>query len=354
MILEGTGNLLEADVEALVNTVNTVGVMGKGIALQFKRAFPGNFRSYAEACRRNEVALGTMFTCSVDGLGNPKLIVNFPTKGHWRSKSRIQDIEAGLVDLRRIIDERGIRSIAVPPLGCGNGGLDWSDVRPLIISAFSDLADVEVHLFAPAGAPDASAMPVNTDRPTMTRDYAAMLLAFELYIARSAAAGLNMNSKLSLMEAQKVAYFMQLCGWPSDFDFVPSYYGPYSQGMNQFISEIEGHFIVGFGDGTGGSRATISLRGGALAEAHEMLDRDPQFQHVIDKFTGVVAGFEFPYGMELLSTVHFAATRLTGRTPAGVPSVMQAIDSWSERKAQLFRAEQASRAYDHLSVLHAL
>src|ERR1044072_482407 len=146
MITEARGNLLEADVEALVNTVNTVGVMGKGIALQFKRAFPDNFRSYAEAYSRTEARLGGMFVHPVEGLGNPKFIVNFPTKGHWRTRSRLEDIRTGLAHLRRTIEERGIRSIAVPPLGCGNGGLDWNDVHPLITSSLSDLPDVGVHL----------------------------------------------------------------------------------------------------------------------------------------------------------------------------------------------------------------
>ncbi len=354
MIRPGTGNLLEADVDALVNTVNTVGVMGKGIALQFKRPFPENFRSYASACHDENVALGRMFVHRIDGLGNPKLIVNFPTKGHWRARSRLSDIELGLADLRRTIDELGIESIAVPPLGCGNGGLDWADVRPLIAEALGDLPGVDVLVFAPAGPPDPSAMPINTERPEMTRDSAAMLLAFERYTSRSAAAGLSIDGKLSLMEAQKVAYFMQSAGWPSTAEFAPSHYGPYSPAVNSFVSAVEGHFVVGFGDGTGGSRATLSLRDDAVAEAHRLLDDDPEFSRALENFSTIVAGFEFPYGMELLSTVHFAATRLGDASRPGLTGVMQAIRSWSQRKAQLFHAEQASRAYENLGLLHAL
>src|ERR1700690_816271 len=117
MIKEISGNLLDADAEALVNPVNTVGVMGKGIALQFKQAFPDNFKAYEAACRRDEVRPGKMFVFHRNTLANPKVIINFPTKRHWKGKARIEDIEAGLRDLVRVIKEENIRSIAVPPLG---------------------------------------------------------------------------------------------------------------------------------------------------------------------------------------------------------------------------------------------
>ena len=125
-----TGNLLQADVEALVNTVNTVGAMGKGIALQFKQAYPANFEAYRKAVARGDVQPGRMFVFETGLLTNPRIIVNFPTKRHWRGGSRIEDIDAGLQDLAHVIVTRGIRSIAIPPLGCGNGGLDWGEVRP--------------------------------------------------------------------------------------------------------------------------------------------------------------------------------------------------------------------------------
>src|SRR5712691_3357842 len=144
MITFTTGNLLEADAEALVNTVNTVGIMGKGIALMFKEAFPENFRAYAAACKRGEVKIGTVFVTEGQRLGGPKWIINFPTKEHWRGSSKIEWIAEGLKDLVRVIREHGIRSIALPPLGSGNGGLDWQNVRPTIEAALSSLSDVEV------------------------------------------------------------------------------------------------------------------------------------------------------------------------------------------------------------------
>lgn len=151
MLREAEGNLLDAPVDALVNTVNTVGVMGKGIALQFKQAYPENFRAYEAACGRGELQLGRMFVVETGLLGQPRLIISFPTKKHWRTQSKLSDIKAGLVDLRRVISEYKIMSIAVPPLGCGNGGLDWRKVRPLIIEALGDLPSVEVVVYPPKG-----------------------------------------------------------------------------------------------------------------------------------------------------------------------------------------------------------
>ena len=123
------GNLLDSGAEALVNTVNTVGVMGKGIALMFKEAFPENYKIYEAACKHGEVRIGQMLVTERRELLGPKWIINFPTKKHWRNPSRIEWIEAGLNDLRNVILVNRIRSIALPPLGSGNGGLNWANVR---------------------------------------------------------------------------------------------------------------------------------------------------------------------------------------------------------------------------------
>jgi len=149
MIEMKTGDLLEADVEALVNTVNCVGVMGRGLALQIKNAFPDNFKTYAQACRTGEVQPGRMFVFATEQLVNPRFIVNFPTKRHWRGKSHMEDIENGLCDLVEVVRKSNIQSIAIPPLGCGLGGLPWEDVRPRIETAFSPLTAVRVLLYQP-------------------------------------------------------------------------------------------------------------------------------------------------------------------------------------------------------------
>lgn len=144
-----TGDLLAEDAEAYVNAVNCVGVMGGGIALQFKNAYPDNFNAYENACKLGEVRPGRMFVFETGNSTSPRYIVNFPTKNHWRDPSRMEDIDAGLNDLKEVVRNKGIKSIAMPALGCGFGGLDWDDVRPRIEEAFSDFKDLNVIIFQP-------------------------------------------------------------------------------------------------------------------------------------------------------------------------------------------------------------
>jgi O-acetyl-ADP-ribose deacetylase (regulator of RNase III) len=148
-ISEVSGDLLAADVDALVNPVNTVGVMGKGLALQFKRAYPAMFAAYRAAVKANQLCPGRMHVWPTDRFDGPRFVINFPTKRHWRDPSRLQDVAAGLVDLARIIDDLGITSVAVPALGSGNGGLAWSAVRPLIVAALGELDGVDVRIYLP-------------------------------------------------------------------------------------------------------------------------------------------------------------------------------------------------------------
>lgn len=169
------GDILKADVEALVNTVNCVGIMGRGIALQFRKAFPENFKAYEAACKAHQVQPGKMFIYDLNRLYNPRFIINFPTKRHWKGKSRIEDIKSGLADLISVIQQQQIRSVAIPPLGCGLGGLNWEKVRPLIIEAFQSVPEVTVFLFEPAGAPQAAVMVRENKVPNMTVGRAALL-----------------------------------------------------------------------------------------------------------------------------------------------------------------------------------
>ncbi len=149
MIEQGCGNLLEADIEALVNTVNCVGVMGKGLALQFKQAFPDNFAAYKAACKDGQINSGSIFVHITGKLLNPRYVMNFPTKRHWRDRSRREDIQSGLRSLTSDVERLQIQAIAIPPLGCGLGGLDWGDVKPMIVDAFKELPQVRVVLFEP-------------------------------------------------------------------------------------------------------------------------------------------------------------------------------------------------------------
>ena len=150
------GDIFESDAEALVNTVNCVGIMGRGIALQFKNKYPENFRAYQQACKQEIVKPGKMFVFETEQLVLPKWIINFPTKRHWRGKSRIEDIESGLIDLVNVIQEKNIHSIAIPPLGAGLGGLDWEQVRSYIENALSHVKNVKIFVYEPNGAPESS------------------------------------------------------------------------------------------------------------------------------------------------------------------------------------------------------
>src|ERR1019366_4631715 len=221
MIKFVTGNLLDAKVEALVNTVNTAGAMGKGLALQFKKAFPANYKAYEAAAKAGSVEIGRMFVFEAGGIVLPRYIINFPTKRHWRAASKLDYIESGLRDLVNVIRERKVRSIAVPPLGAGLGGLAWRDVRPLIERALSEVADVEVLVFEPNGAPAPEAMRNETAKPKMTPGRAAVLSLMSRYLVP------GYDSRLSLLEVQKLAYFLQVAGEPLRLDYRAHFYGPY-------------------------------------------------------------------------------------------------------------------------------
>ena len=236
------GDILQADTEALVNTVNCVGIMGRGIALQFRKAFPGNFRAYKAACDQKHLRPGIVLVHDLGGLMNPRYIINFPTKRHWKGKSRMEDIEAGLVALVDEVRKRGIRSVAVPPLGCGLGGLDWGAVRPRIEAAFRDMPDVHVILYEPKGAPTVEKMVKEKRPPRMTNSRASLLGLMRRYLAAL------MDPFVSLLEIHKLMYFMQEAGEDLDLRYSKALYGPYAENLRHLLNRIEGHFITGYGD----------------------------------------------------------------------------------------------------------
>jgi len=341
MIQNATGNLLEAEAEALVNTVNCVGFMGKGIALQFKQAWPENFEAYAKACKGGEVRPGRMFIWETGRMINPKFIINFPTKRDWRGKSRIEDIKSGLraliVDVRRL----GIRTIAVPPLGCGNGGLDWRAVRPLIEAAFTEVPSVEVFLYSPDGAPEPRAMPVNTKRPDMTPARALFIKLMNQYGA--------LNYRRTLLEIQKLGYFLQESGEPLRLRFEAGLYGPYAVNLNKVLELMEGHFIRGYGDSQKPD-AEIELLPGAVEAADDFLVDYPESVSRLSGVSELIQGFETPYGMDLLSTVHWVCTH--GETKASTPdTAVEAVHGWNERKRDMFRQDHIHVAYNRLKEL---
>lgn len=329
------GNLLTNNKEALVNTVNCVGVMGKGIALQFKQAFPDNARAYEKACTKGQVQLGRLFTYITGRLDNPKYIINFPTKQHWRAKSRMKDIESGLHTLKQEIIERGIKSIAIPPLGCGNGRLNWREVKPLIENILADLPDVQITVFKPKGAPEVSAMPVATRKPIITRARAMLVKLMEAYSFT--------DYKLALLEIQKLAYLLQVAGEPLKLQFVKEKYGPYAENLNFVLQRIEGHLIRGYGDRN--TKAMISLVPGAGLKVSKFLENEPDSIDRINRVVQLMQGFETPYGMELLTSTHWVAINEGAST---IDEVIDKIFSWNARKRQTFREDHISKAWDRL------
>lgn len=344
MITITRGNLLEADVEALVNTVNCVGYMGKGIALQFKKAFPENFRAYQRACQAGQVQPGSMFVYPTGSMLSPRYIINFPSKRHWRGKSRIEDIQAGLVDLIEVVRKQRIASIAVPPLGCGLGGLDWNQVRPMIEEAFAAVPDVDLILFEPAGAPEARDMPVRTARPRLTLARALFLALMERYRV--------MAYRLTLLEMQKLAYFLQEAGEPLRLSYQAGHYGPYAHNLNKVLEVLDGHFIRGYGD-TQKPDVEIELLPNAVAEASAFLAAHEDSTGRLERVSETIEGFETPYGMELLSSVHWVAVH--GTPPARqADRAVRAVHEWNDRKRRMFRTEHLKIAWSRLHDLHWL
>lgn len=330
-----TGDILKADAEAIVNTVNCVGIMGRGIALQFKKAFPANFRAYALACEEGEVQPGRMFVFDTGAFTNPRYIINFPTKRHWKGKSRIEDIDSGLIALAQEVRERGIKSIAIPPLGAGLGGLDWNDVRPRIEAALRDVPDLDVLIYQPNGAPE---VVKSRDVPKMTPGRASLVTLMHRYLQ-----GL-MDPFVTLIEVQKLMYFMQEAGQPLRLNYVKHHYGPYAQNLSHVLHKVEGYFVSGYQDGGDQPDKELTIVPGAIADAEAALEHEPETHAHFNRVADLVEGFETPYGLELLATVHWVATREGADTPE---KALERIHGWNERK-RAFTQRQVKIAFDTL------
>ena len=336
MITYTSGDIFGADVDAIVNTVNTVGVMGKGLALQFKRRYPDNYDEYRAACEAGTVRLGEMFVTETHQLMGPRLIVNFPTKGHWKADSRIADIRAGLDDLIKVIRQRGITSIAVPPLGAGNGGLDWKQVRPVIASALEPLTDVRVEVFEPVS----KHFPIAPGKaPNMTKSRA---LLIELMLAyarqREATEPWEDARGASHLEIQKLMYFASISLPPLKLDYARGPYGPYSDVVRIMLQEMEGTYLNGFGDGSDPVLALAPVEvtdtGLEALDAFVPAGQDAEaISRTVSEVLAYVAGFEGPYPLELLSSVRWA-TKATGTNDS--QAVIKYVRGWTERKGRLF------------------
>ena len=316
------GNLFNSDAEAIVNTVNCVGVMGRGIALQFKKQYPDNFKAYEMACKRNEVVPGKMFVFEINQLVNPKYIVNFPTKRHWRGASRIDDIETGLSNLAEIIVERHISSIALPPLGAGLGGLDWNVVRGKIEAALCRLLDVDIEVYEPSGTPNVEQIAKNKKVPNLTPGRAALVSLTHRYL------GGLLDPFITLLELHKLMYFLQECGEQLRLKYVKAPYGPYAENLSHVLNIIEGHLLSGYADGGDKPDKQIKIVPGAEQEANAFLAQFADTTKRINLVAELVDGFETSFGTELLATVHWVAKK-EAKT---IPEIIDRTYAWGTQK----------------------
>lgn len=345
MIAFEKGNLLKANVEALVNTVNTVGVMGKGIALQFKETFPDNFKAYEAAVKRNEVKVGSMFVTELNRMDGLRYIINFPTKEHWRSPSKLSYIEEGLADLRRFIVEKSLQSIALPPLGCGNGGLDWATVKPMITKSLGDLP-ARIVVFEP----DASitALLKKEDEKKVTLTNARAMLLHLLYQYRA------LGEEACEFAAEKLAYFLQRFGEPQlKLDFVRHIYGPYSGKVRHVLYALNGAYIRGYEQKSIRPFDEFELMPGKrevvdawLAEKLSQAEKKR-----VEQVVELIDGYQSPYALELLASVDFI---LKDKPNASLEEIQTAIAGWSSRKHKLFQPWQIKLAMKHLKGFEGL
>lgn len=345
MIERMRGNLLDAHAEALVNTVNTVGIMGKGIALQFKKVYPENFKAYKQACNAKTLEPGRMLTYDLGNFEGPRFIINFPTKTHWRAKSKIGDIEKGLESLIEEVKRLKIKSIAVPPLGCGNGGLEWRDVFPLIEEAFKKVPDVHVFLYEPLGRLDIELVKATEKRPKMTVARAVIISLIRRYLAAC------LDPFGTLLEVHKLAYFIQTSGEPLNLGFEANQYGPYADNFRHALNHLEGHYIIGIGDGRTRPDTPIQLLEGAASEAEAFLEHHTLTQERFTRVAQLIEGFETPFGMELLASVHWVATQMEPKAKYDLDAAIAGVRTWNSRKGQLFNPRHIEAAWQRLKEL---
>lgn len=336
MLVPAHGNMLDSQCQAIVNTVNCLGVMGKGVALQVKRRFPEASKTYVKVAKAGELHPGDVLATRDSTDGEPRWVLHFATKGDWRKPSQLEWIRSGLKRLADLVRELEIRSIAIPPVGCGNGGLDWNIVRPLVVEAMEAVSEVRVELYEPTDEPMLIA--VEPDPEPLNPLRALLIAAMARYN--------ELEYELTQLEVQKLAYFLQLDGAPFRLRFEPHHYGPYADNLCRVIERLEGHWITGF---TGDRRPNVPLRlrPGAQEQAARVLEPETALRGHLERVASLIRGWEFPYGMELLATVHWVMTHVPEAFES--PDACEhAVRSWNNRKRELFQSEHVHKAWDHI------
>jgi len=347
------GNLLDAPVEALVNTVNTVGVMGKGIALMFKEAFPANFLAYEDACKSHEITVGKMFVTETRRLDGPRWVINFPTKKHWRHPSKLEWIVDGLQDLHHVIKTLNIRSIALPPLGAGNGGLDWIEVRPQIESVLGDLKEVEILVYEPTEKYQNVAKRTGVEKLTPAR-----VLIAEM-IRRYWVLGID----CTYLEVQKLGWFLERSIHalgiqdPLKLEFKADKYGPYSDKLRHLLNALDGTYLhcnKRLSDASPTDTIWFDEERRKVVDLYLQQESSSDLSRVLNYTAARIDGFESPLGMELLATVDWLIHE--EHCKATVEDIRQGLKKWpagdtsAERKLKLFNSRLIGLALDQLAI----
>ncbi|MFN8430535.1 MAG: macro domain-containing protein [Spirosomataceae bacterium] len=324
MIRYITGNILESNAKALINTVNTVGVMGKGIALQFKKAYHNNFKTYVEACKRNEIEIGKLLVTKDSNLNSgEKYIINFPTKKDWRKPSEYYFIESGLDDLIRVLNENKIDSVAIPPLGAGNGGLEWEKVKKIIEQKLGNL-DTEIIVYEPTQQIKES---LKKERVKLTD--ARALLLFVLY-------DLVKNGEyVSEFSSEKVCYFLQRFGGEKYFKlkFNPNFYGPYSGKVRFVLNVLNGSYIMGYSDMSKKPFEPLTLIADGYEDVKIVIENNKDLQKIAVKTIDFLTGFYSDFALELLSSIDFISL---AKKTYDKKVITEQLNNWSDRKRSLF------------------
>jgi O-acetyl-ADP-ribose deacetylase (regulator of RNase III) len=321
-----TGNILESPAQALVNTVNTVGVMGKGIALQFKNAFPDNYKIYAKACKNQEFHVGQLIVTEEESLlAGKKTIINFPTKTHWKYPSEYEYIESGLAELVIVLEEKNIQSIAIPPLGAGNGGLDWNRVQQLL-NQYLENVKTEVFIYEPT----ANIIEVLKKERVSLTPARAMLLSMLYDLVRE-------GEFASEFAAEKIAYFLQRFGAKDAFrlHYEPNFYGPYSGKVKHVLYYLNGSYLMGYSskDKKPFEELDMVMDAEPDIQAYLAKPENAEWKLVVEKTKAFLNGFYSSFGLELLSTIDFIMESKGVRTEA---EIVRELESWSDRKKSLF------------------
>ncbi len=318
------GNILDSSAQALVNTVNTMGVMGKGIALQFKKAYPNNYRSYEKACKANEIKVGKMFvSIDTNTISGERIIINFPTKTSWKKPSEYKYIEDGLENLVEVINNEKIKSIAIPPLGAGNGGLNWEKVKKIIEQKLVDL-DTEIYVYEPTLQIQEHLI---KERVKLT-DARALLLYVLYDLVRN-------GEYVSEFSSEKVCYFLQKFGAKKYFklEFEPNFYGPYSGKVRFVLNAINGSYLMGYSDMNKKPFEPLTLVSNAYDTVKNHIESDNELLEIANRTNVFLSGFYSDFALELLSSIDYISTK---ENTFDKQTISRGLEKWSDRKRTLF------------------